>query len=155
MTSISFTIVAVTLLGWNKIRESRLYIRFLLYSVSVISIFSATYQQSLSVLDWGEGKLYIDLLILALVIFLVLSIRMTRRELFRLDTQDILVLLVLGASSVLVVGFDSGDQILSAIIRLAVLLYASEYVVGRVKGFTTVKALTVLAFLMIGVTGVL
>jgi UDP-GlcNAc:undecaprenyl-phosphate/decaprenyl-phosphate GlcNAc-1-phosphate transferase len=155
LTSISFSIVAVTVLGWNKIKESRLYIRFLLYSVSVISIFSATYQQSLSVLDWGEGKLYIDLLILALVCFLVLSIRMTRRELFRLDTQDILVLLVLGASSVLVVGFDSGDQILSAIIRLAVLLYASEYVVGRVKGFTTVKALTALAFLMIGVTGVL
>jgi UDP-GlcNAc:undecaprenyl-phosphate GlcNAc-1-phosphate transferase len=155
LTSISFSIVAVTVLGWNKIKESRLYIRFLLYSVSVISIFSATYQQSLSVLDWGEGKLYIDLLILALVCFLVLSIRMTRRELFRLDTQDILVLLVLGASSVLVVGFDSGDQILSAIIRLAVLLYASEYVVGRVKGFTTVKVLTALAFLMIGVTGVL
>jgi UDP-GlcNAc:undecaprenyl-phosphate GlcNAc-1-phosphate transferase len=155
LTSISFSIVAVTVLGWSKIKESRLYIRFLLYSVSVISIFSATYQQSLSVLDWGEGKLYIDLLILALVCFLVLSIRMTRRELFRLDTQDILVLLVLGASSVLVVGFDSGDQILSAIIRLAVLLYASEYVVGRVKGFTTVKVLTALAFLMIGVTGVL
>jgi hypothetical protein len=38
---------------------------------------------------------------------------------------------------------------------LAVLLYASEYVVGRVKGFTTVKVLTALAFLMIGVTGVL
>jgi len=155
LTSISFSIVAVTVLGWSKIKESRLYIRFLLYSVSVISIFTATYQQSLSVLDWGEGKLYIDLLILALVCFLVLSIRMTRRELFRLDTQDILVLLVLGASSVLVVGFDSGDQILSAIIRLAVLLYASEYVVGRVKGFTTVKVLTALAFLMIGVTGVL
>lgn len=155
LTSISFSIVAVTVLGWSKIKESRLYIRFLLYSVSVISIFIATYQQSLSVLDWGEGKLYIDLLILALVCFLVLSIRMTRRELFRLDTQDILVLLVLGASSVLVVGFDSGDQILSAIIRLAVLLYASEYVVGRVKGFTTVKVLTALAFLMIGVTGVL
>ena len=155
LTSISFAIIAITVLSWNKIKGSRLYIRVLLYSVSVISIFSATYQQDLSVLDWGEGKLYIDLLILALVVFLVLSIRMTRRELFRLDTQDILVLLVLGASSVLVVGFDSGDQVLSAIIRLAVLLYASEYVVGRVKSFTTVKLLTILTFLMVGVAGIL
>jgi len=53
------------------------------------------------------------------------------------------------------VGFDSGDQVLSAIIRLAVLLYASEYVVGRVKSFTTVKVLTILTFLMVGVTGIL
>ncbi len=86
---------------------------------------------------------------------MVLSIRMTRRELFRLDTQDILVLLVLSASSVLVVGFDSGNQILSAIIRLAVLLYAAEYVVGRVKSFTTVKVFTTLTFLVVAVTGVL
>ena len=62
---------------------------------------------------------------------------------------------VLSASSVLVVGFDSGNQILSAIIRLAVLLYAAEYVVGRVKSFTTVKVFTTLTFLVVAVTGVL
>ena len=155
LTWLVLTISALTILSWKKIKSSRFYIRFLLYSASVISMFSATFQNNLSILDWGEGKFFIDALIIALVVFLVLSIRMTRRELFRLDTQDILVLLILSASSVLVVGFDGGNQILSAIIRLAVLLYAAEYVVGRVKSFTTVKALTTLTFLMVAITAVL
>ena len=155
LSGISFTIVILTMIFWKKIKDNRLYMRFLLYSVSVVSIFIATYQKNLSVLDWGEDKVLIDIFILVLVVFLVLSIRMTRRELFRLDTQDVLVLLVLGASSVLVIGFDSGNQILSAIIRLAVLLYASEYVVGRVKNFTSVKTLTTMTFFIIGVSGLL
>ena len=155
LTWLALVIVVLSIAYWRKAKSNRFYIRFLLYSTSVIAMFSATFQDNLSLLDWGEGNALIDVLILILVIFLVLSIRMTRRELFRLDTQDILVLLVLSASSVLVVGFDSGNQILSAIIRLAVLLYAAEYVVGRVKSFTTVKVFTTLTFLVVAVTGVL
>ena len=89
-----------------------------------------------------------------LVVFLALSIRMTRRELFRLDTQDVLVLLLLLASSVLVVGFDSGNQVLSAIIRLAVLLYAAEYIVGREKSFSIAKIFTIATFVVIGLMGI-
>jgi len=155
LTWLVLTIVVLILFSWKKVKDSHFYMRFLLYSASIISMFSATFKDNLSLLDWGEGKNFIDVLIIVLVVFLVLSIRMTRRELFRLDTQDILVLLILSASSVLVVGFDGGNEILSAIIRLAVLLYAAEYVVGRVKNFTTVKALTTVTFLMVAVTGVL
>lgn len=153
ISGISFAIAAITILTWTRLSDSRFVARFLLYSASVFTVFIASYQHDLSSLSWGEGKLFIDALIAVLVVVLILSIRMTRRELFRLDTQDILVLLLLGASSVLVVGFDSGDQVLSAIIRLAVLLYASEYVVGRAKDFKMAKIFTALIFIVVGVYG--
>ena len=151
LSGMSFAIAAITILTWTKLSGIRFFTRFILYSASVFTIFIASYQQDLSLISWGEGKLYIDTLIALLVIVLILSIRMTRRELFRLDTQDILVLLLLIASSVLVVGFDSGDQVLSVIIRLAVLLYASEYIVGRAKDFKIVKIFTTLMFIVVGV----
>lgn len=154
MSSISFAIVIITILTWKASIQSRFYGRFLLYSTSVFSIFIATYQHDLSQLSWGEGKVFIDGLLLVLVVFLALSIRMTRRELFRLDTQDVLVLLLLLASSVLVVGFDSGNQVLSAIIRLAVLLYAAEYIVGREKSFSIAKIFTIATFVVIGLMGI-
>lgn len=155
LSVISLVIAVITILTWTKFSGSRFFTRFLLYSMSVFTVFIASYQHDLSLLSWGEGKLYIDALIAVLVVVLILSIRMTRRELFRLDTQDILVLLLLGASSVLVVGFDSGDQVLSAIIRLAVLLYASEYIVGRAKDFHITKIFTTLIFIVISVYGFL
>ncbi|MDB2410045.1 undecaprenyl/decaprenyl-phosphate alpha-N-acetylglucosaminyl 1-phosphate transferase [Pseudomonadales bacterium] len=154
MSGISFAIVIITILTWKASIQSRFYGRFLLYSTSVFSIFIATYQHDLSQLSWGEGKVFIDGLLLVLVVFLALSIRMTRRELFRLDTQDVLVLLLLLASSVLVVGFDSGNQVLSAIIRLAVLLYAAEYIVGREKNFSIAKIFTIATFVVIGLMGI-
>ena len=154
MSGISFAIVIITILTWKTSIQSRFYGRFLLYSTSVFSIFIATYQHDLSQLSWGEGKVFIDGLLLVLVVFLALSIRMTRRELFRLDTQDVLVLLLLLASSVLVVGFDSGNQVLSAIIRLAVLLYAAEYIVGREKSFSIAKIFTIATFVVIGLMGI-
>lgn len=154
MSGISFAIVIITILTWKASIQSRFYGRFLLYSTSVFSIFIATYQHDLSQLSWGEGKVFIDGLLLVLVVFLALSIRMTRRELFRLDTQDVLVLLLLLASSVLVVGFDSGNQVLSAIIRLAVLLYAAEYIVGREKSFSIAKIFTIATFVVIGLMGI-
>ena len=154
MSGISFAIVIITILTWKASIQSRFYGRFLLYSTSVFSIFIATYQHDLSQLTWGEGKVFIDGLLLVLVVFLALSIRMTRRELFRLDTQDVLVLLLLLASSVLVVGFDSGNQVLSAIIRLAVLLYAAEYIVGREKSFSIAKIFTIATFVVIGLMGI-
>lgn len=154
MSGISCAIVILTILTWKASLQSRFYGRFLLYSTSVFSIFIATYQHDLSQLSWGEGKIFIDGLLLVLVVFLALSIRMTRRELFRLDTQDVLVLLLLLASSVLVVGFDSGNQVLSAIIRLAVLLYAAEYIIGREKNFSTAKFFTIAVFVVIGLMGV-
>ena len=153
LSIVSFAIAAITGLTWSRFAGSRLVVRFLLYSTSVFTIFIASYHQDLSLLTWGGGKLFIDALIAVLVVVLILSIRTTRRELFRLDTQDILVLLVLGASSVLVVGFDSGDQVLSAIIRLAVLLYASEYVVGRAKDFKITKLFTALTLLVVSMYG--
>ena len=154
MSGISFAIVIITILTWKTSIQSRFYGRFLLYSTSVFSIFIATYQHDLSQLSWAEGKIFIDGLLLVLVVFLALSIRMTRRELFRLDTQDVLVLLLLLSSSVLVVGFDSGNQVLSAIIRLAVLLYAAEYIVGREKSFSIAKIFTIATFVVIGLMGI-
>ena len=76
---------------------------------------------------------------------------MTRRELFRLDTQDILVLLILSAATLLAVSVNNGAEIIGAVIRLAILLYAAEYIIDRAKG---IKVAAVLASLTLVLTAV-
>ena len=76
---------------------------------------------------------------------------MTRRELFHLDTQDILVLLVLLAASLLVVSFGSDILLISAAIRVSVMLYAAEFIINRCDKLVVSKILALFVFLVIGV----
>jgi UDP-GlcNAc:undecaprenyl-phosphate GlcNAc-1-phosphate transferase len=105
--------------------------RVIFYTISVFSVHIATYEMPLEFVAWRSLTL-LDIPLIALVLALVLAIRTTRREIFRMDTQDILVLLVLLAAPLLTMGGD--DRVLvGAILRLAVLLYAAEYVVARLQ----------------------
>ena len=146
----SIAIIAATLLLWKWLASSRLYARLVLYSVSVCAVFCASYQVDLNRLSWGESQGIVDLMLAVLVILLVLSIRMTRRELFRLDNQDILVLLILMAAPLLVIGFDNGNEIIGAIIRLAILLYAAEYIISRSKKIVVSMSFALASFAVIG-----
>ena len=76
----------------------------------------------------------LDIMLGTLALFLVLAIRVTRRVDFRLDTQDLLMLLLLLGLPLL--PFDSIDRLELGrfAIRLAVLLYACEYVISTKRG---------------------
>ena len=76
-------------------------------------------------------RFVLDGLLFVLALFLMLSIRMTRREEFRLDTQDLLILLMI----VIVPQFPFAnmDQLSlgQVVLRLAVLMYACEFVLAK------------------------
>lgn len=120
--------------------------RIPLYAASAGSLFVATYYGNLYETPWGDFHLLIDGLFLLLVLVLALSIRLTRKEHFRLDTQDVLVLLVLLASPL--VTLTNGDQsvLIGAIIRLAIMLYAVEYIFGRAEKFKIINTFSLLMF---------
>ena len=99
----------------------------------------------------GFEVLWVDLFLLMLIIMLGLSIRMTRRELFHLDTQDILVLLVLLAASFLVVSFGSDGLLINAAIRVSVMLYAAEFIITRCNKIVISKIFALFVFLVIGI----
>lgn len=149
MLSIAVLLLAAFL--WRQYQWQRTSLRILLYSASVCSVFMAIQVADVSQLTWGDDQLLANIMMGALVVLLILSIRMTRRELFRLDTQDILVLLILSAATLLAVSVNNGAEIIGAVIRLAILLYAAEYIIDRAKG---IKVAAVLASLTLVLTAV-
>lgn len=149
------SMIALTILFWRILGGSRVFARFLLYSLSVVAVFIATHQDNPYLFVWGEGQFLIDFMLGVLVVLLMFSIRLTRRELFRLDTQDILVLLILLAAPLLVINFESGNAVIGAIIRLAILLYATEYVIGRAKKLSVSSLLALLTLSIISLKAVI
>ena len=128
---ISLIAVALIVIAFRYADEYRLFSRAILYSASILSTFAGVYQVMTLSVNVGFEVLWVDLFLLILIIMLGLSIRMTRRELFHLDTQDILVLLVLLAASFLVVSFGSDGLLINAAIRVSVMLYAAEFIITR------------------------
>lgn len=81
-----------------------------------------------------DGHLLIDCLFIGLVFFLLLAIRMTRKEEFRLDTQDLLVLLMVTIVPQLPFETLDNNQVGTIALRLAALMYSCEFILGRSKG---------------------
>jgi UDP-GlcNAc:undecaprenyl-phosphate GlcNAc-1-phosphate transferase len=79
-------------------------------------------------LPWIHGYFGLIALVLAL------AIRMTRHEHFRLDTQDLLVLVLIVTVPLLpfewIREFAAGETVL----RIAVLMYGCEFILGRMQG---------------------
>lgn len=67
----------------------------------------------------------------ALTLALWLAILVTRKTLFRLDTQDYLVLLIVALVSFMPVAEIDSLHVARSAIRLAVLLYACEFVISK------------------------
>jgi UDP-GlcNAc:undecaprenyl-phosphate/decaprenyl-phosphate GlcNAc-1-phosphate transferase len=105
--------------------------RLSIYSASVLSV----YLLSVNPLLQGWGR-WINGTFIALAIILALAIRMTRREQFRLDTQDLLILVMIMIVPLL--PFDSINRyaIGEFSLRLAVLMYSCEFIVGKSTGKT-------------------
>lgn len=79
-------------------------------------------------LPWLHGHL------LVLAALLVLAIRMTRREQFSLDTQDLLVVLLILCVPMLPLETVGQFAVGEVALRLAVLMYSCEFLIGRAGG---------------------
>ncbi|MDB4420981.1 undecaprenyl/decaprenyl-phosphate alpha-N-acetylglucosaminyl 1-phosphate transferase [Pseudomonadales bacterium] len=110
--------------------ENRLIARIAFYSASCLAVYMAVYNIQIDVPSWRALNV-LDIPIIVLVMLLGVVIRTTRAEHFSMDTQDILVLLVLLASPILAATSDDHQTIIGAIVRLAVFLYAVEYLIAR------------------------
>ena len=145
---IAVVLIMITFLYADKYR---LVSRVILYSASILSIFAGVYQAMTLSANIGFEILWVDFFLIVLIVMLGFSIRMTRKELFHLDTQDVLVLLVLLAASFLVVSFDSDSLLLSAVIRVSVMLYAAEFIINRCDKIAISKVFALCVFLIIGI----
>lgn len=119
--AVLFVIVAV----FSKVSSINLA-RVSCYSASVILSYLVATE-----LQGSSWQMYIDGFLVALAVVLMLAIRTTRREHFRLDTQDLLILFM-----VLIVPqlpFNTLDKfaIGSTALRLAVLMYSCEFLLAR------------------------
>ncbi len=103
--------------------------RLSIYSASVLSVYLIAVNPLLR--DW---KQWINGAFIALAVILGLAIRMTRREQFRLDTQDLLILVMIMVVPLLPFESINRYAIGEFALRLAVLMYSCEFVIGRSSG---------------------
>ena len=113
-----------------KFLDSILFSRFVIYATCVSAIYIGVYETVIAVPEWRELTL-VDSLLGFLVMGLVLAIRTTRKELFSLDNQDLLVLIMLLVASVLAGGGADNEAVARAVVRLVIVLYAAEFVISR------------------------
>lgn len=107
----------------------QIHARIIGYSVSALTLYPLWLQHQNFLVDAT-----INCMVSIIAIFLILSIRLTRKEQFKLDNQDILVLLILFAGPMLPNLSSVNDNIDIMLLRLAVMIYAVEYVINRQKG---------------------
>jgi UDP-GlcNAc:undecaprenyl-phosphate GlcNAc-1-phosphate transferase len=107
--------------GWST--------RLCIYSASVISVYLMTVDAGMKHwLPWLNGGFAI------LAVVLALAIRMTRREHFRLDTQDLLILVMIVVAPMLPFDAFSQHAVGEIALRLAVLMYSCEFILGKTAG---------------------
>ena len=89
--------------------------------------------------------------LVAMVLFLVFAIRMTRRADFSLDTQDLLVLLLVIILPQLPISGLDESAISSITLQLAVLLYSCEFLMGKdERNHHVLNIVSILSLLAIG-----
>lgn len=117
------------------------------YSISVLSLYPCSVLENSSL-----SNTTINTLLLHLGLILALSIRMTRRDQFHLDNQDILILFVLLIGPLLPIGTSLETEFGTMLIRLAVMLYAVEYLITKNKGnLQLLNLLSILALTSISI----
>jgi len=105
--------------------------RLSIYSASVLSVYLLTVNP-----DTHEWARVINGGFIGLAIILAMAIRMTRREHFRLDTQDLLILVMLMVVPLLPFDALNSYALGEFTLRLAVLMYSCEFIIGKSTGNT-------------------
>jgi UDP-GlcNAc:undecaprenyl-phosphate GlcNAc-1-phosphate transferase len=128
----SIAIILLAILVMALVTHSRFpawSTRLSIYSASVLSVYLLTSSPLLQ--SWHQ---WINGVFVVLAVILGLAIRMTRREQFRLDTQDLLILVMIMVVPLLPFESISRYVIGEFSLRLAVLMYSCEFIVGKSAG---------------------
>ncbi|WP_101758735.1 hypothetical protein [Oceanicoccus sp. KOV_DT_Chl] len=107
------------------------------YSASVFVVYLVTTE-----LDGSPLMIYLDAFLIGLAAFLMLAIRMSRKEQFRLDTQDLLILLMVVIVPQLPFSALESFSIGHIALRLSVLMYGCEFLLAR-EGQDKIKYLSI------------
>ncbi len=108
-------------------------IRASVYSASVLSVYLMMVNPLIQ--EWRQWG---NAIYICLVIVLGIAIRMTRREHFRLDTQDLLILVMIVVIPILPFESINRYSIGEFALRLGVLMYCCEFVVGKSQGKSSI-----------------
>lgn len=107
-----------------------LTIRIISYSVCALTLYPHWSQPPIALADnIADGFTVVIGVILAL------SIMVTRRENFRLDNQDILMLMLLLGASLLPLATETDFQMGNMVVRLVVMLYAVEFMINSLNKY--------------------
>ncbi len=138
-------IVASLLLGFF-VSHARIAFRCILYLASVILAYRLLES------DMGQQDVYLLLVYAAiLLVSLMLAIRMTRKQEFRLTTQDLLITLVVVLIPLLPIDIVDQYALGRVILLVALLMYTSEFILHRATrmvGFTSGCAIAALLSLV-------
>lgn len=139
-------VLLLTLVGYRRFPTWTT--RLCIYSASVICVYSITTDPQLT-----ERLPIINIGFAVLALVLALGIRMTRREHFRLDTQDLLILVMIIVAPLLPFSPTNQQAIGEIALRLAVLMYSCEFIIGRSanKTLLPVNGIAILSVLLIAV----
>lgn len=130
----SLTLILLPLLALALLIFSRFpawATRLCVYPASVLGVYLISSNDALEPYLWLLNAGYI-----ALAATLAMAIRMTRREHFRLDTQDLLVLILILAVPLMPFDSLSHYAIGEITLRLAVLMYSCEFIISKTWGKT-------------------
>jgi UDP-GlcNAc:undecaprenyl-phosphate/decaprenyl-phosphate GlcNAc-1-phosphate transferase len=126
-------------------RFSTLTTRLLSYSATVLLL----YAFSVSVTTGITGSV-LNVILFFLGVLLLLSIRLTRKDQFQLNNQDLIILFILLVGPLLPFEGEDGVKIGVMLFRMSILIYAIEYVISKsqrcnfiIKCFSTLTLFSV------------
>lgn len=139
-------VLLLSLLGYRRFPNWST--RLCIYSASVICVYLIT--TDVHIEPW---LLYLNFGFGLLAFVLALAIRMTRREHFRLDTQDLLILVMIIVAPLLPFSPLNQHAIGEIALRLAVLMYSCEFIIGKSANQTLlpVNGVAILSVLLIAI----
>lgn len=147
----SVMVYGVLLVVWWLFPSNSLINRSMIYLACAGAIYTSLYSPGIDLPGWRSVNA-LDSLLVLLVLALAITIRTTRRAQFRLDNQDLLVLLVLVIAPL--VGGGNGDSLVTgAIVRLVALMYAAEYIASRVSDPRILRTAISASWLVFAVNG--
>lgn len=120
--------------------------RLCIYSAGVICVYLLSTDSGL-----GSSLMLINIGFGILAAVLALAIRMTRREQFRLDTQDLLILVMIIAVPLLPFSQLTQHAVGEIALRLAVLMYSCEFIIGKSGGrrLLPINSVAILSMLLL------
>ncbi|RLA43814.1 MAG: hypothetical protein DRR06_11180 [Gammaproteobacteria bacterium] len=120
--------------------------RVLVYSVGAVLLYAL-------LIDKAYRPVFntaIDVYLALALLILLLAIRMTRREVFRLDTQDLLVLMFVLVVPALPMGGFTDIDLGRLTLRFAVILYCCEYLLSKkMHDYRLLNTATIVSMLLL------